>query len=353
MKHFERLVVVVGFLTLLGLLWKFEPGTVWGLVSGVGWGFLIILPMQLCDHILNAVGWRYAFAEADAARVSFWQLVRVRVAGDGVNYLTPSATIAGEIIRPAMLGAHIPAHSRNSSVVVAKVAQSLGQAGFAMVGLLVLIPLRLGFLSGAQVWAGLGACAFIIVLVGAGMAGFCARRRDGSYLWRLREPLAGLREQTARYLRESPGRFALSCLFFLLGFAWGAWEVLVICYFLGIRIDALTALSVEVLSVLVDSIFIVVPAKIGTQEAGKTAIFAGLGLTASKGLAFGLVRHARELAWAAAGFALYAWDRRRRARAGGSGGSAGAGGTDFPTAGASRPAAAGCPLPEESAAPGD
>jgi hypothetical protein len=313
-KHFERIILAVGFLTLAVLLWKFHPATVWGLFCRVGWGFAIILPMQLCDHLLNAVGWRYAFARADAARVPFWQLVRVRVAGDGVNYLTPSATIAGEIIRPGMLERYLPAEARNSSVVVAKFAQSLGQACFAMVGLLVLIPLRLGFLSGGQVWAGLTVSASIIILVGAGMAGLCARRPDGSYRWTLREPLAGLREQTARYLRESPGRFVLSTFFFLLGFAWGAWEVLVICYFLGIPMDALTALSVEVLSVLVDSILIVVPAKIGTQEAGKTVIFAWLRLPASKGLAFGLVRHVRELAWAAAGFAIYAWDRRRRAK---------------------------------------
>jgi hypothetical protein len=98
----------------------------------------------------------------------------------------------------------------------------------------------------------------------------------------------------------------------MIGFAWGAWEVLVICYFLGLRLDILTALSVEVLSVVVDSICIMVPAKIGTQEAGKTAIFAGLGMSASLGLAFGLVRHMRELAWAGAGFLLYAWDRHQR-----------------------------------------
>ena len=233
MKHFERIILAVGFVTLALLVWKFDPGTVWGLVCRVGWGFLIILPMQLCDHLLNAVGWRYAFAKADAARVPFWQLVRVRVAGDGVNYLTPSATIAGEVIRPGMLAEYLPAEARNSSVVVAKFAQSLGQAFFALVGLLVLVPLRLGFLSGRQVWAGLAASASIIMVVGAAMAGFCARRSDGTYFWRLREPLAGLRDQTARYLRDSPGRFALSSLFFLLGFAWGAWEVLVICYFLG------------------------------------------------------------------------------------------------------------------------
>ncbi|MBI5239499.1 MAG: flippase-like domain-containing protein [Elusimicrobia bacterium] len=331
MKNFERLVLAVGFATLALLVWKFDPGTVWGFVSSVGWGFLVILPMQLCDHMLNAVGWRYAFSAPDAARIPFWRLVRVRVAGDGVNYLTPSATIAGEIVRPALLGDGLPAQTRNSSVVVAKVTQSLGQALFAMAGLLLLLPLSLGFLSGRQVWAGLAVSSAIVLAVGAGLTGFCARRRDGSYLWRLREPFGALRDQTARYLRENPSRFALSVVFFLLGFAWGAWEVLVISWFLGIPMDFVTALSVEVLSVLVDSIFIMVPAKIGTQEAGKTAIFAGLGLSAGKGLAFGLVRHVRELSWAAGGFALYAWDRRAIAR---------------------RPAAR-CPLPAGSAAPED
>jgi hypothetical protein len=331
MKYFERIVLAAGFLTLALLLWKFEPGKVWGLVSGVGWGFLVILPMQIFDHMLNAVGWRYAFAAEDAARIPFWKLVRVRVAGDGVNYLTPSATIAGEIVRPGLLGNELPAQTRNSSVVVAKVTQSLGQAFFAMAGLLVLLPLSLGFLSGRQAWAGLIASGSIIILAGTGLAVLCARRGDGSYLWRLREPFGGLREQTARYLRENPARFSLSVVFFLLGFAWGAWEVLVICYFLGIPMDVVTAVSVEVLSVLVDSIFIMVPAKIGTQEAGKTAIFAGLGLSAGKGLAFGLVRHIRELAWAAGGFALYAWDRRA----------------------ISRQPAVRCPLPAVSVAPGD
>jgi len=47
-------------------------------------------------------------------------------------------------------------------VVVAKVSQSLGQALFAMAGLLVLVPLRLGFLTGGQLWAGFAVSASII-----------------------------------------------------------------------------------------------------------------------------------------------------------------------------------------------
>ena len=312
MKIFERIIFAAGLFMLAFLLWRFDAPTVWAQVCRVGWGFLAIFSLQICDHALNAVGWRYAFAAPDATRVPFWKLVGIRVAGDGVNYLTPSATIAGEIIRPGMLPDALPAQVRNSSVVVAKFAQSLGQALFALVGLLMLLP-RLGFLSGRQIWAAIFGCLTVFVLVGAGMALLAARRRDGTHLWRLSETLSAMREQMVLYLREHPRRFFLSTFFFVLGYAWGAVEVLVICFFLGMRLDLATALCVEVLSVMVDSLFFMVPAKAGTQEAGKIAIFIGLGLPAAQGLAFGLVRHVRELAWAGAGFAMYAADRRRRA----------------------------------------
>ena len=62
---------------------------------------------------------------------------------------------------------------------------------------------------------------------------------------------------------------------------------------------------IEVLSSMIDGIFFMVPAKVGTQEAGKTAIFVLLGLPAQTGLAFGIVRHIRELSWASLGLALY------------------------------------------------
>ena len=309
MKLFEKLVLAAGLVMLAFLLWRFDAPAVWAQVCRVGWGFFAILALQIFDHALNAVGWRFAFAKNDAGRAPFWQLVRIRIAGDGVNYLTPSGTIAGEIIRPGMLPEAVPAQVRNSSVVVAKFAQSLGQALFALAGLLLLLP-RLGFLSGRQIGAVIFGCLAVFILVGVGMALLAARRRDGTYLWRLSETASAMREQMVLYLREHPGRFCLSTFFFVLGYAWGAVEVLVICFFLGMRLGVPTALCVEVLSVVVDSLFFMVPAKAGTQEAGKIAIFMGLGLSAAQGLAFGLVRHVRELAWAGAGFAMYAADRR-------------------------------------------
>ena len=74
------------------------------------------------------------------------------------------------------------------------------------------------------------------------------------------------------------------------------------------------ALAIEVLSNVIDAMMFMVPATIGTQEAGKAAIFAGLGLAPSAGFTLAIIRHARELVWAAAGFALFAAHQRELKR---------------------------------------
>jgi len=75
-------------------------------------------------------------------------------------------------------------------------------------------------------------------------------------------------------------------------------------FFLHIQVSAERVLAIEVLSITIDGILFVIPAKIGTQEGGKVLIFTLLGLPPTQGLAFGLVRRVRELAWAAVGLTL-------------------------------------------------
>jgi len=91
---------------------------------------------------------------------------------------------------------------------------------------------------------------------------------------------------------------------FLIGYAWGAFEAYWICHFIGLPVGVGVAFMIETLSVAVDSILFMVPAKIGTQEGGKAAVFAALGLPVASGLAFGVVRHIRELIWAVLGLWL-------------------------------------------------
>jgi hypothetical protein len=314
--HFTRVVLAVGAATFLYLLWSFDPRRVWGRLVSFGWGFAVLLPFQIIDHMLNAAGWKLAFPPESAGGARFWDLVRVRIAGDGVNYLTPSANIGGEFVRPGMLGGPLPMEVKTTSVLVAKVTQTVGQAFFILSGLGYLLHAHLFNFEGREATFGafgvggilFGLVVGVVLLLMEPPAWFARRFPDavaGS---------APVRALLKTYLRRHPVRLLGSIAFFMLGYTWGAAEVWLICHFLGLAVGVETALSIEFLSNLVDALAFWVPAKVGTQEGGKAAIFAGLGLRADMGFALGLIRHVRELCWAGLGLGLYA-AHQRRARA--------------------------------------
>lgn len=296
---------LLGLLGLAILVWRADTHAVKVAVLEVGWGIVLVVGQEVVAHLLNTLGWRFAFAREHVAALPFGELLRLRLAGDAINYLTPSATIAGEYARVAMLGDRLGADVRAASVVVAKSAQTLAQAVFMAAGLSLL---GAGFvIAGPRrslaLWGlGLGLLLAMLLIYGS----------TAARLGPVRAIVRNAARRLAEFLQEHPERVVLSTFMFVLAYGWGSFEAYWICRFLGIPVSVFTALAIEVLSVTVDGLLFMVPAKIGTQEGGKVAVFAALGLPASLGLAFGLVRHVRELSWAGIGMLLYALSARRR-----------------------------------------
>lgn len=313
---FSRVILAAGLVSFAFLIWKFDPAVVWAQVSAAGLGILILLPIHIVDHAFGALAWKFTFSPEDARAMPFWTLVKVRIAGDGVNYLTPSGTIAGELVRPGMLGSLRSEEVKNASVVLTKITQSLAQALFIVLGLGFVLWESPEFMRGRQLRGGLAVA--VLIMCGMGFVLYLLARKNGAKkhgrLSRLlpEGAFGTMREQVRASLRRHPGRLALSTLCFIAAYAWGAVEAYLICRFLGRDVSAGTALSIEILSNLFDMASFMVPAKVGVQEASKAVIFRGLGYPASQGLAFGLIRHLRELAWSSAGFLMYAVSRRQR-----------------------------------------
>lgn len=308
-----RLVVAAGIATFLFLLWRFDPARVLGQLVAFGWGFLALMPYAILDHVLNAWGWKLAFPPESAGGAPFWDLVRVRIAGDGVNYLTPSANIGGEFVRPGMMRSALPGDVKITSVLVAKVTQSVGQAFFIISGIGYLVHANLFDFDGPKATAGafgIGGILFGLVL-GVGLLVIEPPEWFVRRFPKAVEASTGVRALLKSYLKTHPVRMLGSIAMFMLGYAWGAGEVWIICRFLGLDIGVETAFSVEFLSNLIDALAFWVPAKLGTQEGGKTAIFAALGLPPELGFTLGLVRHVREVSWAGLGLFLYADHQRR------------------------------------------
>jgi hypothetical protein len=246
---------------------------------------------------------------------TFGQLLLTRIAGDGVNYLTPTATMGGEFVRVRMLQGQAPVTSLAASVIVAKLTQTIGLLAFVVCGLLLVIDeLRLPAAAQWGIFASL-------VLFAAILAGLLFLQRRGllspalrlAAQWpvlRFLAPLGSSVEQIdaemARVHRESPGRIALSSAIFALGFACGTIQAYLILWFFGIPASLKLALAVEVLGVALNNLMFLVPLRAGTQEASKALVFVVLGLSPAQGLAAGVIYRMLELTWAFVGLAILA-----------------------------------------------
>ncbi len=316
-RRVELACLGLGVALLGATLWQVGLADLRRDLGVLGWGLVLVLGVESANVLLNTWGWLLAFPAGERT-VSHRRLLAARLAGDGVNYLTPSATVGGEVLRVRLLGARVPLALRWATVSVAKMGQTVAQAVFVVLGLGVVLPRLTGTASWIAWPAGLGAAVAVAV-------GFAWLLRRG--LWAtLNGVVRGLglgrvvpgawaapgREVDAAVSRLGGWRLAGSLGCFLGGWAVGAVEIYLILAWVGGPVDWHTALAVETGSVLLDGLLFFVPGKVGTQEGGKVLLFTLLGLSPARGLTVGVVRRIRELTYAGLGLVALGWLAVRR-----------------------------------------
>lgn len=311
-RWIEPAFLVAGLLLLAYLLSRLGVAEVWRDLRGVGWGIGLVVLQELLAYAANSVGWYLAFTPP-RPRIAWLRLLEARIIGDALNYLTPTAGLGGEVVRARRLAAQAPMTAIAASVSIAKLSQFAGQTLFLVLGLAWVLPtLELPANVRQAALVGLGLFSFLV------MASIVAQRR-GLFAPLLRavrrlgwvrqhaelvQRIAGLDAEIARYHLDGSAAFFWSAIAFALGWACGLVEVALLLWLLDVPATWTTVLAIEVLSVVIDSLLFFVPAKAGTQEAGKVLIFTLLGLDPATGLSFGLLRRVRELTWAAIGLGL-------------------------------------------------
>ena len=280
----------------------------------IGWGIVLIIASEILAFIANTIGWRAAFPR-ESRIPSFGQLLRARIAGDAINYLTPTAALGGEFVRVRMLERQAPVASLVASVMVAKLTQIFGLAVFVAIGLLFVADearfpagTRWGLIAGLALFA-----ALLTGLLLIQRRGFFSPALRVADRWRVLRFLAPLRTtlekidvEMARAHRESTARIVFSSGSFALGWACGIIETYLILWFFGVPVSLKLVVAIEVLGVVLNNLMFFVPLRAGTQEAGKVLVFALLGLSPAQGMAAGVIYRIRELTWAFIGLALLA-----------------------------------------------
>ncbi|MCR4290825.1 MAG: flippase-like domain-containing protein [Candidatus Scalindua sp.] len=308
-QKLKILLLVIGFSAFLVLVYVVGPAKIYQHFCILKWKmFLLLIPYTLV-FVFDTLGWHYSFRER---KISFKNLLTIRLAGETVNMIVPSAYFAGEPVKAYFLKRHnISMVDGMASVVISRTIMTIAEILFVILGVQFLI-LKLN-LSSIQLIGSIGITllgvpiiVFIIFIQKRGFFSIVLKilQKFGlniQYLNEREHRLKELDQSIQQFYSEKPKSFIISFVFYFLGWIVGMAEVFLILYFLDIPIDILSAYIVESLSTVSRAITSFIPGSIGGQEGGLIGIFMILNLSASVALTFGILRRLRELIWIAAG----------------------------------------------------
>lgn len=312
MKYLRFLGVLVG-LSLLGYLFH-RVG--WTLIrqslSWLGWKYSIVLASALVWDWANTIGFEKAFRKP-LLKTSFAKLFQIRLVGETFNALLPSGYVGGEPIKAKLLSRDMPLHEATSSLLIAKVAQSIALVIYMVLGLTLTLPWKdsplrqRGALVGISLLSvGIGIFAFLIVR-GSFSQGADWMHRLTRHPWfkKQEQRLLRLDHSLREFFLHEKQQFVGSLIWHSVGWFISAMEVPLIFYLLGAPITWQQGWFIAALAQLGSSVAVAIPEGVGFYEGGHYLAASLLGLPPSLGLSVGLIRRVRELFWHGIGIFLY------------------------------------------------
>ena len=312
MRRIETLIVLLALGFYAWFLRHFGWTDVLHYARLAGWGLLLTIALEGVARIANTLGW-WVTIDNRPRSLGFGQLFAARIAGEAVDYVTPSAQLGGQFVMAMMVRHKLAMAAGLVTVVVAALAEMVGQIGFITGGMLTVLPFEARFHH--LLWPALGGLALAIALA----AGFCyvQIRRPFTHLWR-----AAARLDLSRLgndeLRAAAGdadalllefhshhrwRLFASCVCYLVAWSLGPVEIYILLMLLHEPATWQIAVLVEVFGQLIERATFIIPAKLVSQEGGKALVMAMLGYPADVGFAVGLLRRCKEMVWVFFGLA--------------------------------------------------
>jgi glycosyltransferase 2 family protein len=303
--RFETLAVLAALGFYVWFLRRIGLSEVVGYLRLAAWGLVLTVSLESVSRVANTLGWRVTIAKRPPG-LRFGQLFAARIAGEAIDYVTPTAQLGGQPVMAAMVRRKLGMALGLATVTIAALAEAIGQVAFVAIALIVAIPLEAKVHS--LFWPAIGGLLLAISLVTA------------FFMVQLRHPFSHLSRAAARIvplLKDSDVtegadqadaflagfyageklRLFKSCCCYLAAWSMGPVEIYILLRVLHQPAPLLVALVVEALGQLIERATFLIPAKLVSQEGGKALILATLGYPVGVGFVVGLLRRIKEMIW--------------------------------------------------------
>jgi hypothetical protein len=306
-KNIWRTGALLGGALLFGFaVERIGPGQVIRDLKAISGGVVVIFLLSLVRLFLQTRSWSIALRQ-DGIHSNTTELMFLRLASQGIGYLTVLGPVASEPIKIRLLERH--GGSATAATLVDTGLYWLSAALVLIAGAVSAPSIfahsqRASLLLASIVSIGI----FVLVRPRLLLNRLASSLRTHSPGWLTKA--AQIESQIRDFAYEHPAAIRQM---FLLDVACQALllvEVATALYFLRLPLRGGTVLSIEAMSRAVRMIGGWLPARIGVDESGAAAVFAALGLPAAAGLAFAVARRIRDMLNTLAGLTWLVWRTR-------------------------------------------
>jgi uncharacterized protein (TIRG00374 family) len=284
-------------------------GSVAANLSAIGWWFPVLVIGYGVAELAFTYGYQVIIGRRRDGPVRFSDTFAAYMASCFVNYFT---AIGGEPVRANLLAPKIGYPKALATATVHRHAEMSAQFMFLLIGAIVSLlhfdlprAVRISALAGLGLFGAI--MVWMTVALRRGLFGATLDRFAHGPLRRLarfRHTAELLDERIGEIYEHRQEHFLESIGWCFLGWCGGFVETYVVMRLLSREADVFDAIAIETLAMLVNSVLFFIPARIGTAEGVRTALWVLVGFTAAQGIAYGLVRRARELLWLAPGMVI-------------------------------------------------
>jgi uncharacterized protein (TIRG00374 family) len=288
-------------------------GVVFKNLGDVGWFYTAVLANSWLWVFFYTVSWQQLIQLTH--KISFWRLHKIKIAGEGINFMTPLGFVAGDPIRVMLLQRYLTSKARLSSVVIDRLLHIIAAHLFCFLGMLVIFNQNIGIpfnLSLALLIYYFVVLLFLIWFLvslfrGEGQGvfeGLFGLFRMRKYLPRVVKYIEDLRFDLALYVDKPKLPLVIAFIFHFFGRLLGVIEIAVIIRALEGRWMWGFATVLTSLTSFAATIFGFIPGALGAMEAFYAHFFGLNGLNPEVGLSVQVVRRMRTVFWILAGMLL-------------------------------------------------
>jgi putative membrane protein len=301
MTAVTRVALAFGLVVLIYFVVHNDVRAIISLLGLAGWLLLCLVPLHCLPLGLDVMGWRVLLP----VRIEFGTLFAIAAIREAINRLLPVANVGGEVVGARLLvrrGVSYPVAV--GSILVETMLNILSQVVFLILGLACLLHATQHFEAAGVVITAVAVAAIIVSLMfwilRSGFFFRAIHRLAGRTVSALAEVDAATRKLTSAH-----GQLAKSIAWQVSGLICGSAETWLVLHWLRSPVSIEGAAALESFAQAARSVFFIVPAGLGAQEAGLAGVGSLLGLGSDVAVALSLAKRAREILFGLP--ALAAW----------------------------------------------